>query len=192
MRFVTDFAEQAVILPVLAAVVFMLAGLGWRRGATAWVVAGGGTLGVILVLKLTFLACGSLIPEVDLHTPSGHTASAAMVAGGMIGFVKRARDRAMLAVLTALAAAAIFGFSRLALGVHSLSEVVVGGIVGSLGALLLVLLAGPAPDRLRLRGLLAVVVVIVVLFHGFHLPAEARIYDAATFLRLWPLSACRI
>ena len=146
----------------------------------------------MLVLKLTFIACGGLIPNADLHTPSGHTAAAAVVSGGLIGFAKHIRDRAGLALLTALGAAAIFGFSRLALGVHTVPEVVLGGIVGSLGAFLLVSLAGPAPDGLRTSRLLAVVVALVVLFHGFHLPAEARIYDAAFLLRAWPLSACRI
>ena len=52
---------------------------------------------------------------------------------------------------------------------------------------MLVSLAGPAPDGLRTRKLLAVLMVIVVLFHGFHLPAEARIHRAGILLRIWPL-----
>jgi hypothetical protein len=192
MRFLTDFADQAVILPVLVAVTLTLALFGWRRGAAAWVVVGGGTLAVVLVLKLAFIACGRLIPEFHLHTPSGHTAAAAMVLGGLVGLSNRVRDRAGLALLTALSAAAISGFTRLALGEHTLPEVIVGGIVGSFGAWMLVSLAGPAPDGLRTRKLLAVLMVIVVLFHGFHLPAEARIHRAGVLLRIWPLSACRI
>ena len=39
MTFLTDFADQAVLLPVAAGVAIMLLLLGWRRGALAWTVA---------------------------------------------------------------------------------------------------------------------------------------------------------
>jgi hypothetical protein len=70
MRFVTDFADQAVVLPVVAAIGIVLLAQGWRRGAAAWVGATAGTFGIMLLLKLVFIAC----PMSDLRTPSGHVA----------------------------------------------------------------------------------------------------------------------
>jgi membrane-associated phospholipid phosphatase len=193
VHFLTDFADQAVVLPLLAAMTVTLAVLGWWRGAIAWFLVAGGTLGVMLALKLVFLACGGLVPQVHLRTPSGHTAAAAVMAGGLMALLgTHYAARAGLALLAALGAAAIFGASRLALGMHTLPEVIVGGLVGMAGAWLLSKVAGPAPKRLKIGGVLAVVVAVLILFHGFHLPAEARIYHAAALLRVWPLSACRI
>src|SRR5450432_1483592 len=58
MNFLTDFADQAVVLPVAVVVAIVLAVMGWRRGALVWLGVLGVTFGVILVLKLGFLACG--------------------------------------------------------------------------------------------------------------------------------------
>src|SRR5437899_8867236 len=80
---ITDFADPAVTLPVTAAIFFMLAGAGWRRGAIAWVAAVGCTLCLILVLKLRFFACDHVILEDRIRNPSGHTAAAAVVYGSL-------------------------------------------------------------------------------------------------------------
>ena len=58
MIFLTDFFDQAVVLPVVAAVAAVLALLGWWRGAIGWLLAVGVTFGAVLILKLGFLACG--------------------------------------------------------------------------------------------------------------------------------------
>ncbi len=192
MSFFTDFADQAVILPLTFAIAVTLAVLGWFRGALAWTLAIGGTFGVMLGLKLVFIACGQMVPETGLRTPSGHTAAAAIVVGGLIALTGLgSASRMTVAVLSAVGAAVLFGFSRLWLGAHTLSEVIVGGCVGSAGALVLVWLAGQPPASLRTDRLAAVVLAVVILFHGFHLPAEAEIYRTAHFLRVWPLSMCR-
>jgi membrane-associated phospholipid phosphatase len=187
VHFLSDFADEAVILPLLVTVVAALGLLRWWRGALAWLVAGAGTLGAILVLKLLFIACDGVF----IHTPSGHTAAAAMVVGGFAAVGDRSvRTRAARALLFALSAAVLIGVSRLALGRHTLPEVVLGGVVGSLGALLLAGIAGPVPERLRIRGLTAAILAVMVLFHGSHLQAEAQISRAASLLRGWPLAVC--
>ena len=191
MRFLTNLADQAVMLPLLAATTLMLALLGWWRGAAAWLVAAGGTLAVMLALKLLFLACHGVLPAADIRTPSGHTAAAAVVAGGLaVLFAGRVSARAALALLVAASAAIVIGFSRLALSAHNLPEVIAGGVVGVTGALAFALLAGPVPERLPVGRMAAVLVGITVLFHGFQLPAEAAIVRFASLLHTWPLSAC--
>ena len=41
MTFLTDFADQAVVLPLVLVLALVLAAQGWRRGAAAWLVAVG-------------------------------------------------------------------------------------------------------------------------------------------------------
>lgn len=188
-QFITDFGDQAVLLPLAAGVALLFGLTGWRRGAIAWTAAIGGTLGLMLALKLGFLACDNLLPD-HLRSPSGHTAASAAIYGGLLAVVARrvtGHERWTLACTVAIAA--VIGVSRLALGVHTGLEVVIGGGVGVCGGLAAVTFAGAPPPGLRLRGLLAITLFVLVLFHGFHLPAEAAIRTTA--LEIWPLSACR-
>ena len=101
----------------------MLAALGWRRGAAAWVLAVGATLGTMLVLKLAFLACGTVLPSIGVHTPSGHTAAAALAAGGLAALLSRGNNRGGHVLAWALGAAIVVGFTRVALAMHSVPEV---------------------------------------------------------------------
>jgi membrane-associated phospholipid phosphatase len=187
VHFLTDFADEAVVLPSLVTVAAALAVLRWWRGAVAWLVAGVVTLGTMLILKLLFIACNGVF----IHTPSGHTAAAAMVIGGFAAVGRKSVEvRAARALLFAVSAAALIGVSRLALGRHNLPEVALGGIVGTLGALLLAVIAGPVREGLPMRGLTAALLAVMILFHGSHLRAEAQISRAASLLRAWPLAVC--
>lgn len=172
MRFVTDFADQAVVMPVVLAIGITLLVQGWRRGAASWLVVVFATFAVMLGLKLLFIPCGP--PE--LHTPSGHVAAATVVAGGLATLLMR--GRAVMLPL-ALLAAVVIGISRLVLGVHTLSEVIIGALVGLAGAIALVRLAGPPPRSVDPWRVAVVVAVVALLFHGLHLPAEAKIHHTA-------------
>ena len=171
MQYLTDFADQAVILPVVLALAAGLAAQGWRRGALAWLGVVGATFLAMLALKLVFLACWPVFWPMDIHSPSGHVAAATMVAGGLALLLLR-RHVGILPI--AALAGAVIGISRLALGVHSLPEVVFGATIGLAGVAGLVRLAGPVP-RLRARPLIGAVLLVAVVFHGLHLPAEAEI-----------------
>jgi hypothetical protein len=97
----------------------------------------------------------------------------------------------LVAVLVAAVGAAfLIGASRLMLGVHSLPEVVLGGAVGLAGAIALARLAGPPPRPFRARWIAAVVVLVLVIFHGQRLPAEARIGGIA-YTMAQELRVCR-
>src|SRR5690349_19218340 len=52
VRFLTDFADQAVIMPLVLAVAVALALQGWRRGAFVWLAVVAVTFIVMLMLKL--------------------------------------------------------------------------------------------------------------------------------------------
>jgi membrane-associated phospholipid phosphatase len=175
MRFLTDFADQAVVLPLIVVVALVLAGLGWRRGAVAWLAAVGVTFGAVLTLKLVLFTCGPALHLATLRSPSGHTAAAAIIAGGIaVTLRRRKREVGAIALLSAL----VIGVTRVALGWHSTPEVVVGGTLGVLGALGFAWLAG-SPPTLRLRWVFVSIVAVALLLHGQHLNAESRIRAVA-------------
>jgi membrane-associated phospholipid phosphatase len=176
VTFLTDIADQAVILPLVLAVTLALFAQGWRRGAAAWAVAVCATFGVMLVLKVVFIACSASFGTSEIQTPSGHVAAAAVVAGGFAALLLRGRIAAL--TLATLAAVAI-GVTRLALGAHTAAEVLIGAGVGLLGAWALLTLAGQTPPGLNARRMLLMAVVVIAVFHGQHLPAEAQIRSTA-------------
>lgn len=183
--FLTDFADEAVVLPLILVVGVMLLIGGWRRGAAAWIVTAGVTLGLMLVLKLLGIACG----PTHLRTPSGHTAVAAMVAGSLVALLLP-RHRCSGTALAALTGALLLGALRLIAGVHTLPEVLMGGSVGIAGAVCFAWYAGPRPAALRLGRVLAAVVVVITLFHGDRLRAEPRIWRSASWIS-YQLGVCR-
>jgi len=176
VTFITDLADQAVILPVVLAISIALLAQGWQRGAAAWAVAVVATFAAMLVLKLTFLACSHSFGTPDIQTPSGHVAAATVVTGGLAALLLRRRANVLP---VAILAAVVVGVSRLVLGAHSLPEVVLGAMVGLAGALSLPLLAGQPPSGLDARKIAIIVAGTVVLFHGLHFPAEAHIRATA-------------
>jgi len=186
VRYLTDFADQAVILPVVLAIAIALAVQGWRRGALIWLIVVGATFSATLTFKLVFLACSPLFGPMDIHSPSGHVAAATVVGGGLAAMIFRQRA-SILPV--ALLAAVVIGVSRLVLGMHSFPEVVVGAFIGLAGAVAMLRFAGP-PPQLRVAPLIAVIVVVAALFHGLHLPAEAAIRHTA-FRAAQYIPACR-
>jgi membrane-associated phospholipid phosphatase len=188
--FFTDFADQAVVLPVCLCVVTGLALSGWRRGAAAFALASGAVLACMMLLKLLALGCGVFRPWADITSPSGHTAAAAALYGGGLALSLRRRLGPLAAAcLASLPVAAAIGLTRLALHVHTGAEVVLGGAVGLAGVVGLVFLAGP-PPRLRhpWRVVLAGLAVMLVL-HGTRLPAEAQLRWAS--FHIWPFTLCR-
>ncbi len=186
VRYLTDFADQAVILPLVLAVAVALAVQGWRRGALVWLFVVAGVFFATLASKLVFMACSPLFGPIDVHSPSGHVAAATVVTGGLAAMFTRRRASILPA---AVLAAVVIGVSRLVLGAHSLPEVVVGATIGLAGAVALLRFSGP-PPRLRIAPLVPVVVVVAAMFHGLHLPAEAAIRHTA-FRAAQFIPACR-
>lgn len=186
--FVTDFADQAVVLPVSLAMLAALCLLGWRRAAIAWGLGVAGTLGATLLLKLMVMACG-IGDALGLLSPSGHTAGAACIYGGAIALLVRGRWRGILAAaLAAAAVAAVIGLTRLLLRVHTPADVWVGGALGAAGAAALRAAAGPRPAGLALWRLGAAALATMLVFHGRRLDAEPRLRWAA--VRFWPQTLC--
>jgi membrane-associated phospholipid phosphatase len=171
MTFLTDFADQAVVLPLIATVALALGILGWHRGAVGWLAAVGASFTSVVVLKLGFLDCADTVGLPLLRSPSGHTAAAAVIVGGFAVLFGCGR---LTTLAAAVLGAMVIGATRIALGMHSLPEVIVGGAVGVAGAVGFAFIAGRTP-RLRLQWVFAAVAIVALLLHGRHLDAEPRI-----------------
>lgn len=185
--FLTDFADEAVVLPTTFVVGVALWLLGWRRGAVSWVVVVCGTLFAMLVLKLLLIACGpDQFPHV--RTPSGHTAAAAVLAGGVSALWTQ-RHRCTAAMIAACAAAGIIGVSRYMLGLHTVFEVLAGAVVGICGAIVFAYVAGPAP-RMRLRWVVIPILLNLAVFHGRTADVEPTIWRFS-YLFSHGLNVCR-
>ncbi len=186
MRYLTDFADQAVILPLVFAIAITLAVQGWRRGALIWLAVVAVTFFATMALKLAFMACSPVFGGLDIHSPSGHVAAAAVVTGGLAAMLTPRRTSILPA---ALLAGIVIGVSRLALGVHTVPEVIAGALIGLAGAAALLRFAGP-PPKLKIVPLIGGIVVVAAVVHGLPLPAAAAIrrtaFQAARFI-----PACR-
>ncbi len=188
--FVTDFADQAVVVPVCACAVLGLALAGWRRGAAALGLTSAAVLAVMMLLKLLALGCGLFPTWTDITSPSGHTAAAAMVYGGFLGLALRRFIGPLAAgCLASLPIAAVVGASRLAIHVHTPAEVALGALVGLAGVLAMIYLAGAPPRLLRPWRVVLAGLFIMLLLHGLRLPAETQIRWAS--FHVWPFSLCR-
>ena len=198
LRFVTDCADQAVILPMVAAVaVVLLAQRRWHVAIT-WLLAVSGVLGTLLLLKTAGYACGWLLPalgpgRLDLHSPSGHVASGAVVCSGIVMLQARRpwSDAALAGLAVALAAAVVIGTTRVLLGAHSLAEVIIAAAIGGVGAVAFGWVGGRRLVGKSGLPVAAAAAVVLMAFHGRHLPAESIIQSAAAeTLRQW-ITACR-
>ena len=148
MLFLTDFADQGVLLPLALVIAVMLAATGWWRGAAAWSVAVGGTIALLLLLKVLGRAYGPYVLDKSLWNPSGHTAMGSIVYGGLLAMLIgcTALPRAVVLLAWAIPVLA-FGGTRIALGFHSVAEVFIGAAVGGGGLALLLRLTQAAPLR---------------------------------------------
>ncbi len=128
---------------------------GWWRGLLAWLVVVPGVLGTVGLLKFVFFSCAGPLAATGIHSPSGHTAAAAVIYGGLCVLLLRGRvpDGVLFAVPPAFAV--LFGVSRLAVHAHVPAEVLMGGGIGLAGAAVLVPAgrppAGPADLAVRAR-----------------------------------------
>jgi membrane-associated phospholipid phosphatase len=181
VRFITDFADLAVLLPLAVCLGIGFAWQGWRRGAVAWAGAVVATLAAMLTLKLMFVGCAAALGG---FSPSGHTAAGTVIYGGFVAVWLRRRGASDVVALvpSAGAAATLIGASRIAVSAHSLPEVAVGAVVGAAGVVLLLRLAGRPPGGLRVGRLGVLVVVLMLLLHGLRLKVEPDIKAMAGWL----------
>ncbi len=181
MQYLTDFADQDVVLPIAAIVLSILLALGWWRGAAAWGAVVAACFGATLLLKLALESCGPRPPHELIYSPSGHTMAGTVVYAGIAALLGLSLPASVAA---AVPVATLIGWSRVRLGLHTVPEAMLGGVLGVAGVAALRLLAGPPPRQPRVRRQLraavpAAALLLAAVLHGRHSPAEAVIGRAA-------------
>jgi membrane-associated phospholipid phosphatase len=168
-QFITDFADQALVLPTITLVAAWLLLAETRRALLIWIASCGVVLGGIFLLKL-MLPCAT--GAYGLRSPSGHTASAILMSGAVLLLLAGpGRRRRTWAIGAGIAIGILVGLTRLDLGAHTVPEVIVGAAVGMSG-LLLFSTADLAAPRLPSLSLIAGFCVLALLLHGTRLQAE--------------------
>jgi len=188
-QFISDYADQAMVLPAVAMVGLWLLLAESRRAVLIWVASCAVVLGGIFLLKLV-LPC--MTSAYGLRSPSGHTASTILVSGAVLLLVARPeRGRRSWAVVAALAIGILVAVTRLELGAHTLPEVIAGAIMGTAGVLVFAT-ADLTPPRVPSLYLVAGCGMLALLLHGTRLPAERWIDQLscrATWAALAPVDA---
>lgn len=191
MNFLTDFADQAVIMPVVF-IIFLCIAKANKKQALVWLGGIGAFLFLVLIGKMFVHACGQYLPEWDLKSPSGHTASSSLVYGALIGYI--IQDKTFYRTfLIAFLIAIIFGFSRLYLEVHTVADVVTGGLIGTLGATMVRYLQVKIENTtelqmIHIRKIAIVVGVVFIALHGIHFNQETKIHGYSRVI--WPMTLC--
>ncbi len=188
-KFLTDFADQAVVLPLILCVAAVLWLSGWRRGTAVWLVGTVATLSVMVILKLTFRACGAEVFDGTIESPSGHTAVAGAVYGSIFAFMSsRLGGRDVSRLVVVLATVVVVGISRVLLKAHNVPEVCVGGAIGFIAAQAMLHLAGDPPDDRSVTLSCWPLLALPLLLHGIHLQAESELDGLAA--STWLFSLC--
>ena len=189
MRFllhaITDLGDSALLLPASA---FLVAYLFYFRTLTvAWIWVSTLALCAFLTLflKVAFFTCGTAVPALDLHSPSGHTSLSMTFYGCAALMVSadkgRATQIAMLAAGTLLVVAV--AISRVLLHAHSPTEALLGLSIG----IVCVAWFGRRfwalpPLSLPWRWARAVVVLLAIVTHGMHWDIEWAVARIAALI----------
>lgn len=185
-RFISEFGDAALLVPGSALVLIYLLARRAPRAALLWASTLALCAGVTLALKLGFHVCGARAPLLDIRSPSGHASlsatfygSCALMAAGDKG------RRARLAGLTASAALVLaVAVSRVALGLHTVNEVVTGLAVGiACTAWFGWRYFARPPAALSLTPVIIAFGLIVLALRGSHFDIEGAIIRAADLFR---------
>jgi len=183
--FITDFGDSAVTVPIaLAVAAWLLASHAWRGAALWFLLFGAGALSVFCT-KVAYAGWDIGVPQIDFTGVSGHaftSTSVFTVAGYFLGssFSKPAKN---LGGCLGYFAGIVIGVSRVILGDHSPSEVIVGC---TLGAAISAAAIGIIRPRLRIVAAPLVfaftIVMLMFTLHGQKAPSEPLEIRVALFL----------
>ena len=180
----TRFGDAALLLPLAATIFLWLLLSGATRAAAWWTFSVVVCIGVTAVSKVSFWGC---TPISDLRSPSGHTSLSTLVYGAtaLITAVEGGAWRPRIAVAGSIALILAIAVSRLLLGAHTVSEVILGCIIGNAS----IALFGSRyrrlrPKNARLAPLLVGVAALTFALHGTELRAEQLLHRITGFFRI--------
>jgi hypothetical protein len=183
---ITSFGDSALLLPLIAWMTLVLALPSQRRDAFRWVFAAVACGGAVALSKLMFMAWGIGPPGLDYTGFSGHTALSVMTWPSLAALLfRRARaPLAWIAIATGTCLGIAVGVSRLALEVHSISEVIMGATLGAIVAGWFIHGLGRGSDVPATQAWLLGVgtAVIWLVFYGRVFPSQHLLKDIAMWV----------
>jgi membrane-associated phospholipid phosphatase len=177
----TDFGDLAVLMPLAAAMLIWLL-LYFSGAATRWVLALGICVSLTALLKIVFYGCP---PASDMHSPSGHTSLSTLVYGALTLAAATGRPglRHVLVIGSGAGLILAIAVSRLLLDAHSVPEVLLGLVIGTVSLALF--------SRRYVEGanttvwpLLVAAGVLVSILHGHELHAEQYLHRITGYLHV--------
>ena len=162
---ITSFGDFAITAPVVVGIAGWLALAGEQRLALRWSILFVVAMTLAVATKVAFIGWGIGIRSLDFTGISGHALRAAMVMPVLSCLILQGASRAgrVFGVALGLLFAGLVGLSRLALHVHSVSEVASGLLLGGAASLYFIRRAGRlqthVPRRIRIACSLALLLV---------------------------------
>ncbi|MCE2576848.1 phosphatase PAP2 family protein [Komagataeibacter sp. FNDCR2] len=173
MRFITDFGDEATIIPLFVVTIVLFIAMGWKRNAAIWGIGIFLTFGCIVLSKMLGLLWAQFYGY-DGHpfSASGHVASSSAVYGSLINMIFQPRFHSwLMAMLPPALIAALIGYTRIMLHAHTPMEVVAGAGIGTTAATLIARVLPPVPTFL-VHWFAFALVPVILFFHGYVMEAE--------------------
>lgn len=168
-HFLTFFGDSMLLLPcaVIIFIILMFSPAS-RKPTWQWTLLFGGVGAVVCVSKLAFMGWGIGSREFDFTGFSGHSALSASIWPVMLWLLSGRFSPVVrrMAVLVGYLLAIVVGYSRLAIHVHSTSEVITGLLLGLVvSSTFLLLQRNTPPPRLSYRKIAATLVLPLILIN---------------------------
>lgn len=186
LTLVTDLGDSGLLGALVLTLSAYLASQGRKKEALIFLGVWMGTGIAIALLKVLTMGCGSLLWQHGIRSPSGHAAMSFAVYGMLGALLARQCSKSLhLSIqLSTIIIALCVAVSRVLLKHHTAGEVVIGAVVGALafytGQRFL-----PKGGEIKKgsKGVIVITLLVVILAHGAHLPAEQIIQLLASYFR---------
>lgn len=129
----TKLADSNFTMPVAALLAVWLAGARAWKPFFQWSFLFGAGILLVVASKIAYIGWGAGIPALDFTGISGHAMRATAIAPALMAMLlqKKTRQLQQIGLLAGLAFGIAISISRLAIHVHSVSEVVSGCLLGA-------------------------------------------------------------
>lgn len=130
----TKLADSNFTMPLAALLAVWLAGARAWKPFLLWSFLFGSGIVLVVATKIAYIGWGAGIPALDFTGISGHAMRATAIAPALMAILlqKQTRQIQQIGLLGGLVFGMAIGISRLAVHVHSVSEVVSGFVLGAI------------------------------------------------------------
>lgn len=180
----TKLADSNFTMPLAALLAIWLAGARAWKPFFQWSFLFGTGIVLVVASKIAYIGWGAGIPSVDFTGISGHAMRATAIAPALMVILlqKQTRQIQQIGLLAGLIFGIAIGISRLAVNVHSVSEVVSGCVLGAIVSLSFVWLIRNRAIAFNRKLLIVGIVALLPVLTLSPAPTESWMEGAAYYL----------